>query len=160
MFNIKLPTYSFSLTKDFFLTFSYCKSYNLLFILHAGNSEPSSAAQIPQCVSGSRLRTTHLQHRTRPKQRCTSGASAGQLPQALPSPRVYITAHCKRTFPYLHPEPQLIGTFVVDRGQTKFTHSMGRTSCLSANPGFFEGVFQARIASISSTSRKLQASCL
>lgn len=44
-------------------------------------------------------------------------------------------------------------------GQIKFTHRMGRTSCLHANPGLFEVVFQERIALISNTSRLSQVAC-
>ena len=63
-------------------------------------------------------------------------------PATSTPPPVYITAHCKRTFSCLQPEPQLIGTLFVATGQTKFTRSMGRTSCLSANPGLSAGFKQ------------------
>lgn len=144
------------------LTFSYCKSLiakSLSYMLGTASHHllPRSLSVCP--VADSTLHTYNTGHG--PNNAAHLGASAGHQPPALPppSPLVYITAHCKHTFSYLHPEPQLIGTFFVDRGRTKFTHNMGRTSRLSANPGLFEGELQARIALISSSSQFSQDPC-
>lgn len=69
--------------------------------------------------------TTRDKAQTTPHIWGLSWPTATNTPSSL-FPRVYITAHCKRTVSYLQPRPQLIGTFFVDRGQIKFTHSMGR----------------------------------
>lgn len=114
--------------------FSYVKSliaYSSF--IYTGSSEPSSAAQTPPCVSGSRLLTAHLQHEQGPNNAAHLG------PELAPSHGLLCTLQLTVHFHTSSLTHNSQGHSL----RTEVKESLGRamfgTSC--AHAGSFEGAF-------------------